>query len=352
KGKCDVYDVLLKQTLNRPLDNVMKLYLPNFQYLLHYSDIHLCIIDQIKVIQTQLSKIDNNQLLLNRLQMLEYLDNNQLLLNRLQILEYLCISTETSGIIIQCCKQGFRKYSQQCADLFCKIAVKLNERQLDDVLEFFINGIGNENTYQICVKSLAEIALDLNYKQLNRVFQFLMDGFENENIKMCSECAHILAITSLQLGEKQLGNTFQYLMNRFYRYFYYADAIEFIMKLKEGQTDDLFKFSIVRLRNKSTLENVRGGCAEFLGKLSMKWSKIQLNNAFISLMEVLNDETNEEFIGLCAKTLGIVAVKLDKRQFNHTFEYLIDRLKSKNGYDYFTSICLLEETAMKLNGGQ
>ncbi|ETO27894.1 NTPase [Reticulomyxa filosa] len=67
KGKCDIYDVLLKQTLNRLLDNVMKLYLPNFQYLLHYSDIHLCIIDQIKVIQTQLSKIDNNQLLLYHL---------------------------------------------------------------------------------------------------------------------------------------------------------------------------------------------------------------------------------------------------------------------------------------------
>ncbi|ETO33780.1 hypothetical protein RFI_03321 [Reticulomyxa filosa] len=122
-----------------------------------------------------------------------------------------------------------------------------------------------------------------------------------------------------------------------------------------------------RLRNKSTLENVRGGCAEFLGKLSMKWSKIQLNNAFISLMEVLNDETNEEFI-------GIVAVKLDERQFNHTFEYLIGRLKSKsvnlrlscvralgilsekwnakqldfifqnkNGCDYFTSIIYLKE---------
>ncbi|ETO16855.1 hypothetical protein RFI_20484 [Reticulomyxa filosa] len=45
------------------LDNVMKLYLPNFQYLLHHSDIHLCVINQIKVIQTQLSKIDNNQLL-------------------------------------------------------------------------------------------------------------------------------------------------------------------------------------------------------------------------------------------------------------------------------------------------
>ncbi|ETO05388.1 hypothetical protein RFI_32008 [Reticulomyxa filosa] len=132
-----------------------------------------------------------------------------------------------------------------------------------------MDGIGNKNTHQICAKSLAEIALDLNHKQLNRVFQFLMNGFENENIKMCNECAHILAITSSQLDEKQLDNTFQYLTNRSYRYFYYMDAIQFIMKLKEA-TDDPFKFSIVRLRNKSALENIRGGCAEFLGKLSIK----------------------------------------------------------------------------------
>ncbi|ETO03575.1 hypothetical protein RFI_33827, partial [Reticulomyxa filosa] len=66
--------------LDRPLNKVMELHLPNFQYLLYHPDIHFCIINQIKIIQTQFNR----------------LDNRNLIKDRFYLLQYLCISTETS----------------------------------------------------------------------------------------------------------------------------------------------------------------------------------------------------------------------------------------------------------------
>ncbi|ETO00296.1 hypothetical protein RFI_37152 [Reticulomyxa filosa] len=56
--------------LDRPLNKVMELHLPNFQYVLHHSDIYLCIIDQIKIIQTQLNTLDAEGLIKDRLNLL------------------------------------------------------------------------------------------------------------------------------------------------------------------------------------------------------------------------------------------------------------------------------------------
>ncbi|ETN97490.1 hypothetical protein RFI_40039, partial [Reticulomyxa filosa] len=69
--------------LDRPLNKVIESHLPNFQYVLNHPDIHLCIIDQIKIIQTQLNTLDD-----------------KLRDDRLKLLQYLCISTETSDVVI------------------------------------------------------------------------------------------------------------------------------------------------------------------------------------------------------------------------------------------------------------
>ncbi|ETN99148.1 hypothetical protein RFI_38333, partial [Reticulomyxa filosa] len=94
-------------------DGVMKSHLPNFQYVLHHPDIHLCIIDQI---QTQFN----------------IFNDERLVKDRLELLQYLCISTETSDVVVQCCKQVFKRGALTCANLICVISVKLNEKQLDD----------------------------------------------------------------------------------------------------------------------------------------------------------------------------------------------------------------------------
>ncbi|ETO01677.1 hypothetical protein RFI_35763, partial [Reticulomyxa filosa] len=102
--------------LDRPLNKVMLLHLPNFQYILHHPAIHLHIIDQVKIIQTQFN----------------ILDDERLIINQLKLLQYFCISTETSNVVVQCYKQVFKSDFWTFADLLCVISVKLNEQQLDD----------------------------------------------------------------------------------------------------------------------------------------------------------------------------------------------------------------------------
>ncbi|ETO00093.1 hypothetical protein RFI_37366, partial [Reticulomyxa filosa] len=84
KDACNGY----VRVLDRPLDKVMESHLPNFQYVLNHPDIHLCIIGQIKIIQTQFNTLDD-----------------KLRDDRLKLLQYLCISTETSDVVIQFYKQ-------------------------------------------------------------------------------------------------------------------------------------------------------------------------------------------------------------------------------------------------------
>ncbi|ETO01631.1 hypothetical protein RFI_35809 [Reticulomyxa filosa] len=63
-----------------PLDKVTRSYLPNFQYVLHHPDIHLCIIDQIKIIQTQSNTFNDMGLMKDRLNFV-YFNRNLILLS-------------------------------------------------------------------------------------------------------------------------------------------------------------------------------------------------------------------------------------------------------------------------------
>ncbi|ETN99432.1 hypothetical protein RFI_38042, partial [Reticulomyxa filosa] len=245
KGRNYVYDY-------RSLNKVMELHLPNFQYVLHHPDIHLCIINQIKITLT--------------------LGNQNLIKDRLNLLQHLCISTKTSNVIVQCYKQSFKKHTEICADLLCVISVKLNEQQLDDVIELFMDGISDKNKdiHESCAFSIAKIALNLNERQLNKVLEFLMNAFESGKITICNKCAHALATISSQLGGRQLDSAFQYLNDE-------TDATQFIMKLKEEQLDEIFKYLIYGLSDEKE-DKHRKKCIELLVKLSTKWNEKQLND--------------------------------------------------------------------------
>ncbi|ETO03668.1 NTPase, partial [Reticulomyxa filosa] len=325
---------------SQPLHNVMKLHLSNFQHLFKHPDIHLCIIDQLKEIQTQLNRFGVLIPLETELDTLYY---------------YLCISTETSNIVVQCYQKtvtiGYRLYM----DLYCEILGRLNERQLDDVLEFLMHRISDKDrgTHNNCADSLANIALNLNERQLNKVFKFLMNAFDDGKIQICDECAHTLAMVSLQLGGKQLDNVFQYLINRFHEYFYYLGNIQFIMKLKEEQLDRVFKCWINRLPDKNNFERQR--CANFLETFSMKWNEKQLNDAFNSLMDRLNDKSENEYMHeACISPLLTIAVKLGKKQTNDAFNYLMNGLNNENEDGYLRKECIrsLLTIAVKLDGKQ
>ncbi|ETO02890.1 hypothetical protein RFI_34523, partial [Reticulomyxa filosa] len=327
-----------ERILDRPLNKVMESHLPNFQYVLHHPDIHFCIINQIKIIQIQFNG----------------LDNRDLIKDRLYLLQYLCISTETSDIVVQCYKQVFKKEIWLCANLLYVISVKWNKRQLDDVIEFFVSELVNEDKYihERCALLIAKIALKSNKRQLNKVFEFLMDAFESGKITICDKCAHALATISSQLGGKQLDSAFQCLVHIYPSYFHKTkdrndetDATQFIMKLKEGQLGDIFQYLIGRLSDKK--ENVynRGSCAELLGELSMKWNEEQLNDAFNSLKYMLNKDN----YGTYRKALETITVKLSGKQLNNAFNYFVNRLNCKGRYIYDD---LLERIAQRLDEKQ
>ncbi|ETO05608.1 hypothetical protein RFI_31791 [Reticulomyxa filosa] len=134
----------------------------------------------------------------------------------------------------------------------------------------------DEYIHERCAFLIEKIALKLNEKQLNKMLEFLMNAFESGIITICSDCAHALATISSQLGGKQLDNAFQCLIYRLPSYFYslYYGTTQFIMTLKEGQLDDIFKCLVDQLSGEKKDDDVRIKCAELLEKISMKWNII------------------------------------------------------------------------------
>ncbi|ETN97222.1 hypothetical protein RFI_40309, partial [Reticulomyxa filosa] len=324
----------------------MKSHLPNFQYVLRHPDIHLCIIDQIKIIQTQFNT----------------LDDEGLIKDRLNLIQYLCISKKTSDIVVQCYKQVFKTHPEMCADLLCVISVKLDEQQLDDVIELFMDGLDNKNhiTY---AKLILKIVLNLNKGQLNKVFKCLVNAFESGKTTICNNCAHALATISSQLRGKQLDNAFQCLIHRFPSYFYvlYYDTTQFIMKLKEEQLGDVFQCLINRLSDEKEDERNRAKCAELLGKLSMKWNEKQLNDAFNPLKDMLNKNGDWKFncegihkLDKYADLLKRIAQRLDEKQMNIALNYCMDKLNDKNEHQNIRIKCIriLERILNKCNEQQ
>ncbi|ETO06575.1 hypothetical protein RFI_30817, partial [Reticulomyxa filosa] len=247
--------------------------------------------------------------------------------DRLKLLQYLCISTETSDIVVQCYKQVFKENNETCAELLCVISVKINEQQLDDVFEFFMDGL--------CAKSIVKIALKLNERQLNKVFECLMNAFESGKARICKECAHALATISSQLGEKQFPS-----------YLYDYNATQFLMKLKEGQLGNVFQCLINQFSYK---KEDRYNRAKLLGKLSMKWNKKQLDDAFDSLEDMLNEDDYYFY----TEGLGAIIVKMSGKQFDRAFNYLISELDCERRNIYIDKYAyLLDEIAQKLDKKQ
>ncbi|ETO00645.1 hypothetical protein RFI_36796 [Reticulomyxa filosa] len=65
--------------------------------------------------------------------------------------------------------------------------VKLNEKQLDDAIEFFIDGLvgKDKKKFNIIFKN----SIELNKGRLNKVFECLINAFDNEKITICDKYA-------------------------------------------------------------------------------------------------------------------------------------------------------------------
>ncbi|ETO07081.1 hypothetical protein RFI_30312 [Reticulomyxa filosa] len=65
--------------------------------------------------------------------------------------------------------------------------VKLNEKQLDDAIEFFIDGLVDKDKKKFNI--IFKNSIELNKGHLNKVFEYLINAFDNENITICDKCA-------------------------------------------------------------------------------------------------------------------------------------------------------------------
>ncbi|ETO34686.1 PBS lyase HEAT domain protein repeat-containing protein, partial [Reticulomyxa filosa] len=235
--------------------------------------------------------------------------------------------------------------------------LKLNEQQLDDVIEFFMDGLVDKNKYihERCAFSIAKIALKLNEKQLNKVFECLMNAFESGRITISYFSAHALATISSQLGGKQFDNAFQCFIHRFpsYVYILHNDATQFIMKLKEEQLGDVFKYLVDRLSDEKEDDNARIKCAELLGKISMKWNEKQLIDAFNSLIDIFNDiDASYSAFQYVCEAIAAITVKFPGRQFDNTFNYLISRLNCEGIAEHDKYADLIERITQRVDEKQ
>ncbi|ETO27417.1 NACHT family NTPase, partial [Reticulomyxa filosa] len=361
-------DRILKISLN----NLMQLHLPNFQYLFLHSDIHLYITDQIKAFQTQLNT----------------LDDNGLICDRLRLLSHLCVSTHTSNIIIQCVKCCFRNddfwVRDTCEATLCAISAKLNEKQLDNVLEFLIDGLHNKDKgmHERCGLLLSRILVYLNERQLNVITEQLMNRCKEKKNHICYYCAKLLSNSLVKLNERQFNDIFEYLMKGFNTKDEAvcescAQAIGILSeKYNKKQLDDSFECVMKRSKDKETY--VREACAEAFRELALKLDKEQLDIAFEYLKEELKDERfcysyiraleklsmrlddkqledifQHSINGLkkesrFTRLLETFAMKFNKKHWDTIFEILMDGFQNKNGYDYKTSSYLIEAIPMKL----
>ncbi|ETO34409.1 hypothetical protein RFI_02685 [Reticulomyxa filosa] len=80
------------------------------------------------------------------------------------------------------------KNNETCATLLCVISVKLDKQRLDDIIELFMDRLvyKDEDVHNNCAKSILKIALKLNERQLNKVFECLVNAFESRKITICN----------------------------------------------------------------------------------------------------------------------------------------------------------------------
>ncbi|ETO01238.1 hypothetical protein RFI_36202, partial [Reticulomyxa filosa] len=126
----------------------------------------------------------------------------------LNLLQFFCISTETSNVVVQ-----------------------LDEQQLDDIIELFMDRpVYKDEDHE---------------RQLNKVFDFLMNAFESRKIKF-----EIAVHTYLQRFHHNWEEN-SWIMHvsfigflHIHDWYYETNVTQFIMKLKEEQLDDVFKYLI------------------------------------------------------------------------------------------------------------
>ncbi|ETO35468.1 NACHT domain-containing protein, partial [Reticulomyxa filosa] len=312
--------------LIRPLNNVMTMHLPTLQYVLVHPDIHSCIIEQLIQFKSRILQPQNGyHTYYNRWK--RVIDDG------LYLLSYLCISTETSDIVLQCLELTLRRGFHGHSYLYRAILMKLKEDQLDGVFKFLTTALSEKDIHTSVAETLIEVASKLNERQEKDVVQIFMNELNCKN-DMCS-CVKLLSSITVKLRaeafegifmkmkEENLNVVLRHLSKKLHSNDFFVRAFEYIsVKLNERQ----LKYSVECLIDGLNDKNIalHQECVKLLIRLSIKWSQGQLNSAFKCFLDRLNGVANCRYTDYIKNIL----MQLKGEYLDSAFQYLINGIDS------------------------
>ncbi|ETO30955.1 hypothetical protein RFI_06166 [Reticulomyxa filosa] len=304
-GDCSRYE----RIVDKPLDKIMEMHLPNLQYVLGHTDIRKYIdsyfMDCKNEIESQKNINKNDK-------------RKTLIMDRFYILPYLCISEENSDMLVECFISSFKcEFIQRvCMESHRVISSKLKEEKLEKVLTFLLHGLTTHDD-RVYVKSLGEIASNLSERQLKGVFDFFMEEI-SKNKRSIELCAKSLAIIAVQLGKKYLKEAHEKLLelsNTRNENVQLTNSYEVILKhLKEDSFQELKN----GLNHKD--QTIRQTFARVLGTTHIRFEGKVLDGVLRNLMNRINDMN-------CVKALESISKNLNKEQLDYFLQCLKDGLK-------------------------
>ncbi|ETO02502.1 hypothetical protein RFI_34930, partial [Reticulomyxa filosa] len=301
-----------KRIADRPLNKTMEMYLPNLQYVLVHPDIHSYVTDYFKYCKCRISETQKNG---NRF------DGNKraLIKHIFNVLPYLCVSTETSRMLVECLRYEF-------IDIICKeshgmISMKLKEDQLNEVLTSLLNGL-LESKYanSTNVKSFGEMVINLDEEKLSNIFCTIMNKFKEK--KLPESCVGLLAKIAVQLGDKFLPEAFDCLTkgSRHWDIWQSTESLEMFLI-------ETYAYNLNTVIDGLDYEgnNINRICANVMVKISKKLKEDCLKGVLISLMKKFDKK--DKLGTCCEKAFEEILSGLNEEQVHCSFECLKDGLK-------------------------
>ncbi|ETO10825.1 hypothetical protein RFI_26550 [Reticulomyxa filosa] len=309
--------------VSRPLDDVIEMYLPTLQYTLIHPDIHLCIISQLIKFKEWVLEIQSDSIF------------NEEIRDMLYLLSFLCISTETSDIVLQCFESLFSRLENTDFDhLYEIISMRLKEDQFDSIIKFLKTKLPKEKrfTRREVAYSFRAIAPKLNKRQVSDIFQFLVSGLNREKNDLLSY-AEVLVEIAVKLDEK-LNDVFKYLTKISIKIPDWPVFRTLLIKTYDGKLKEgVFEYLINGLDNED-----RNFSAEVLKEISMKLKEEHLNITLQCLKRKFNSKNQD-----IASVFENIAIKLNKEQLPIFFQSLTDGLEDKcERVRYHCAKCLVK----------
>ncbi|ETO03560.1 hypothetical protein RFI_33842, partial [Reticulomyxa filosa] len=214
-----------------------------------------------------------------------------------------------------------------------RIVSRLNETQLNNLLQCLIKDYKDKQFRNSCLKILGTISSKLNDQQLDNIIQFLKSGFSSTDYSIRHSCEETLQIISAKLDKRQINDIFEFLLSGLNNK---SDNVRvsctkgleiIVLKLNETQLNHLLNWSKNNFEDTSCW--VRSFCRQIFGIMFVQLNEQQKDNLFEFLSNGLNNKSGD-ILQSYSDTLQKIVLQLTKTQLNKLFDYLLNKLNTMN----------------------